>query len=114
MVNFEVHMNSKISKGMIHYNVQVMFHETMWDINLFLNNVGFAITEIIWNCDHKFMDPNNVTTSIRITIRAFYDIYYLNYDSVNSKCKFELSLINCYRNLFFSFVKVVDLGRACF
>jgi hypothetical protein len=29
MVKFEVHMNSKILKGMIHFNVEVMFHETM-------------------------------------------------------------------------------------
>jgi hypothetical protein len=48
MVKFEVHMNSKISKGMIHFNVQVMFHETMWDMYPFLNNVGSDVTEIIW------------------------------------------------------------------
>jgi hypothetical protein len=29
MAKFEVRMNSKISKGIIHFNVQVMFHETM-------------------------------------------------------------------------------------
>jgi hypothetical protein len=44
---FEVYMNSKISKGMIHFNVQVMFHETMWDMYPFLNNVGSVVTEII-------------------------------------------------------------------
>jgi hypothetical protein len=48
MVKFEMHMDSKNSKGMIHFNVQVMFHETMWDMYLFLNNVGSAVTEIIW------------------------------------------------------------------
>jgi hypothetical protein len=74
MVKFEVHMNLKISKGMIHFNVQVMFHKTMWDMYLFLNNVGSAVTEIIWKFDHKFMDPNYVTTSIRRTIISFYDI----------------------------------------
>jgi hypothetical protein len=51
-----------------------MFHETMWDMYPFLNNVGSDVTEIIWNFDHKFMDPNYVTMSIRRTIRAFYDI----------------------------------------
>jgi hypothetical protein len=76
MVKFEVHMNSKISKGMIHFNVQVMFLETMWDMYPFLNNVGSAVTEIIWKFYHKFMDPNYVTTSIRRTIRAFYDIIW--------------------------------------
>jgi hypothetical protein len=70
-------MNSKISKDMIHFNVQMMFHETMWDMYQFLNNVGSAVTEIIWNFDHKFMDQNNVTTSIRRTIRAFYDIIWI-------------------------------------
>jgi hypothetical protein len=74
MVKLEVHMNSKISKGMIHFNVQVMFCETVWYMYTFLNNVGSAITEIIWNFDHKFMNSNYVTTSIRRTIRAFYDI----------------------------------------
>jgi hypothetical protein len=77
MVKFEMHMDSKISKGMILFNVQVMFQETMWDMYPFLNNVGFAVTEIIWNFDHKFMGPNNVTTSIRTTIRAFYDIIWI-------------------------------------
>jgi hypothetical protein len=77
MAKFEVHMNSKISKGMIHFNVQVMFRETMWDMYPFPNNVGSDVTEIIWNFDHKFMDPNYVTTSIRRTIRAFYDIIWI-------------------------------------
>jgi hypothetical protein len=77
MVKFEVHMNSKISKGMIHFNVQVMFYETMWDMYQFLNNVGSTVTEIIWNFDHKLMDLNYVTTSIRRTIRAFYDIIWI-------------------------------------
>jgi hypothetical protein len=39
-----------------------MFGETMWDMYPFLNNVGSAITEIIWKFDHKFMDPNYGTT----------------------------------------------------
>jgi hypothetical protein len=77
MVKFEVLMNSKISKGMIHFDVQVMFYETMWDIYPFLNNVGSTVTRIIWVFDHKFMDPNYVTTSIRRTIRAFYDIIWI-------------------------------------
>jgi hypothetical protein len=77
MVKFEVHMNSKIFKGIIHFNVQVMFEETMWDMYPFLNNVGSAFTEIIWKFEHKFMDPNYVTTSIRRTIRAFYDIIWI-------------------------------------
>jgi hypothetical protein len=77
MVKFEMHMDLKNSKGMIHFNVQVMFHETMWDMYPFLNNVGSAVTEIIWNFDHKFMDPNNGTTSISRTIRAFYDIIWI-------------------------------------
>jgi hypothetical protein len=77
MVKFEVHMNSKISEGMIHFNVQVMFHETMWDMYLFLNSVGSTVTVIIWKFVHKFMDPNYVTTSIRRTIRAFYDIIWI-------------------------------------
>jgi hypothetical protein len=77
MVKFEVHMNSKISKGMIHFNVQIMFHETMWDMYPFLNNVCSGVTEIIRKFDHKFMDPNYVTTSIRRTIRAFYDIIWI-------------------------------------
>jgi hypothetical protein len=77
MVKFEMHMDSKNSKGMIHFNVQVMFQETMWDMYPFLNNVGSVVTEIIWNFDHKFMDPNNVTTSIRRTIRAFYAIVWI-------------------------------------
>jgi hypothetical protein len=77
MVKFEVHMNSKISKGMKHFNVQVMFHETMWDMYPFLNNVGSTVTGIIWKFDHKFMDPNYVTTSIRRTIRTFYDIIWI-------------------------------------
>jgi hypothetical protein len=76
MVKFEVHMNSKVSKG-IHFNVQVMFHETMWDMYPCLNNVGSAVSEIIWKFDHKFMDQNYVTTSIRRTIRAFYDIIWI-------------------------------------
>jgi hypothetical protein len=54
-----------------------MFRETMWDMYPFLNNVGSAITEIIWKFDHKFMDPNYVTTSIHRTIRAFYDIIWI-------------------------------------
>jgi hypothetical protein len=54
-----------------------MFHETMWDMYPFLNNVSSAVTEIIWNFDHKFMDPNYITTSIRRTIRAFYDIIWI-------------------------------------
>jgi hypothetical protein len=112
MVKFEVHMNSKILKGMIHFNVQVMFHETMWDMYLFPSNVGSALTEIIWNFDHKFMGPNYVIMSIRRTIRAFL-WYYLNYASVNSSCKFELSLITATK-IIFSFVKAVDLGRAWF
>jgi hypothetical protein len=70
-------MNSKISKGMIHFIVEVMFHETMWDMYPFLNNVGSAVTETIWYFDHKFMEPNYVTTSIRRTIRAFYDIIWI-------------------------------------
>jgi hypothetical protein len=37
----------------------------------------------------------------------------LNYDSVNSRCKFDLPLIKCCQN-HFSFVKVVDLGREGF
>jgi hypothetical protein len=77
MVKFEVHMNSKISKGMINFNVQVMFYETMWDMYQFLNNVGSTVTEIIWNFDHKFMYLKNVTMSIRRTIRAFYDIIWI-------------------------------------
>jgi hypothetical protein len=77
MAKFEVHMNSKISKGMIHFNVQVMFYETMWDMYPFQNNVGSDVTEIIRNFDHKFMDPNYVTASIRRTIRAFYDIIWI-------------------------------------
>jgi hypothetical protein len=77
MAKFEVHMNSKISKGMIRINVQVMFLETMWDMYSFLNNVGSDVTEIIWNFDHKFMDPNYVTTSIHRTIRVFYDIIWI-------------------------------------
>jgi hypothetical protein len=77
MVKFEVHMNSKILKGMIHFNVQVMFHETMWDMYPFLNNVGPPITEIIWKFEHKFMDPNYVTTLIHRTIIAFYDIIWI-------------------------------------
>jgi hypothetical protein len=109
MVEFKVHLNSKISKGMIHFNVQVMFHETMWDMYPFLNNVGSAVTEINWKFYHKFMDPTYVTTWIHRAIRAFL-WYYLNCDSVNSRCKFELPLINCCRN-HFSFVKVVDPGR---
>jgi hypothetical protein len=32
MVKFEVHMNSKFSKTMIHFNVQVTFHETMLEM----------------------------------------------------------------------------------
>jgi hypothetical protein len=56
-------MNSKISKGMIHFNVQVMFHETMWDMYPFLNNVGSAVSENIWKFDHMF--------------RAFYDIIWI-------------------------------------
>jgi hypothetical protein len=47
MVKFEVHMNSKITKGMIHLNVQVMLHETMWDMYPFVNKVGSAVTKII-------------------------------------------------------------------
>jgi hypothetical protein len=47
MVKFEVYMNSKILKGMINFYVQVIFHETMWDMYPFLNNVGSTITEII-------------------------------------------------------------------
>jgi hypothetical protein len=47
MVKFEMHMDSKISKGMILFNVQVMFQETMSDMYPFLNNVGSAVTEII-------------------------------------------------------------------
>jgi hypothetical protein len=62
---------------MIHFNVQVMFHETMWDMYPFLNNVDSAVTKIIWNSDHKFMDPNYVTTSIRRTIRSFDDIIWI-------------------------------------
>jgi hypothetical protein len=77
MLKFEVHMNSKISKGMIHFNVQVMFRETMWDMYPFLNNIGSDVTEITWKFDHKFMDPNYVTTSIRRTISAFYDIIWI-------------------------------------
>jgi hypothetical protein len=76
-LKFEVQVNSKILKGMIHFHVQVMFHETMWDMYPFLNNVGSTVTEIIWNFDHKFMDPNYVTTSFRRTIRAFYDIIWI-------------------------------------
>jgi hypothetical protein len=56
MVKFEVHMNSKISKGMIHFNVQAVFYQTMWDMYPFLNNVGSTITGIIWKFDHKFID----------------------------------------------------------
>jgi hypothetical protein len=70
-------MNLKISKGMIHFNIQVMFPKTMWDMYPFLNNIGSAITEIIWKFDHKFMDPNYVTTSIRRTIRAFMILFEL-------------------------------------
>jgi hypothetical protein len=77
MAKFEVRMNSKISKGIIHFNVQVMFHETMLDMYPFLNNVGSDVTEIIWNFDHKFLDPNYITTSIHRTIRAFYDIIWI-------------------------------------
>jgi hypothetical protein len=39
----------------------------------FLNNVGSAVTEIIWKFDHKFMGPNYVTE----TIRSFYDIIWI-------------------------------------
>jgi hypothetical protein len=49
----------------------------MWDMYPFLNNVGSVVTEIIWKFDHKFMDPNYVTMSIRRTIRAFYDIIWI-------------------------------------
>jgi hypothetical protein len=70
-------MNLKISKDMIYFNVQVMFRETMWDMYPFLNNVGSAVIEIIWNFDHKFMDPNYVTMSIRRTIREFYVIIWI-------------------------------------
>jgi hypothetical protein len=70
-------MNLKISKDMIYFNVQVMFHETMWDMYPFLNNVGSAVIEIIWNFYHKFMDPNYVTMSIRRTIREFYVIIWI-------------------------------------
>jgi hypothetical protein len=47
MVKFEVHMNSKFLKTMIHFNVQVIFQETMSHMYPFLNNIGFAIIEII-------------------------------------------------------------------
>jgi hypothetical protein len=47
------------------------------DMYPFLNNVGSAVTEIIWKFDHKFMGPNYVTTSIHRTIRAFYDIIWI-------------------------------------
>jgi hypothetical protein len=77
MVKFEVHMNSKISKGMTHFNAQVMFYESKCDIYPFLNNVGSTITGIIWKFDHKFMDQNYVTTSIHRSIRAFYDIIWI-------------------------------------
>jgi hypothetical protein len=70
-------MDSKNLKGMIHFNVQVMFHETMWDMYPFLNNVGSVVIGIIWKFDHKFMDPNYVTTSIRRTIRTYYDIIWI-------------------------------------
>jgi hypothetical protein len=70
-------MDSKNLKGMIHFNVQVMFHETMWDMYPFLNNVGSAFIGIIWKFDHKFMDPNYVTMSIRRTIRTYYDIIWI-------------------------------------
>jgi hypothetical protein len=57
--------------------VKFEVHETMWDMYPFLNNIGSVVTEIIWKFDHKFMDPNYVTTSIRRTIRAFYDIIWI-------------------------------------
>jgi hypothetical protein len=57
MVKFEVHMNSKITKGMIHLNVQVMLHETMWDMYPFVNKVGSAVTKIIWKFYVKFKHP---------------------------------------------------------
>jgi hypothetical protein len=76
MDKFEVYMNSKISKSMIHFNVHVTFHETVSHMYPFLNNVDSAVTEIeiICNVCHKFMDPNYVTTSIRRTVGPFYDI----------------------------------------
>jgi hypothetical protein len=54
-----------------------MFHETMSHMYPFLNNVGSTVTEIIWKFDHKFMDSNYVTTSIRRTIRGLYDIIWI-------------------------------------
>jgi hypothetical protein len=77
MVKFEVHMNSKISKRMIHFNVQVMFHETMWDMYPFLNNVGSDVTEIIWKFDHKFMDPNYVTRQFVEPLEHFMILFEL-------------------------------------
>jgi hypothetical protein len=68
-------MNSKISKGMIHFNVQVMFDETMWDMYPFLNNVGSTITGIIWKFDHKFMDPNYVTTTILEHFMILFELW---------------------------------------
>jgi hypothetical protein len=43
----------------------------------FTNNVCSAIIEIIKKFYDKFMDPKYVTTSIRRTIRAFYDIIWI-------------------------------------
>jgi hypothetical protein len=40
----------------------------------FLNNLGSTVTKFISIFDDKFMHPNYVTTSIRRTIKAFYDI----------------------------------------
>jgi hypothetical protein len=61
----------------MHLNVQVTFQESVQDMYLFTNNVCSAIIEIIWNFYDKFMDPNYVTTSIRRTIGAFYDIIWI-------------------------------------
>jgi hypothetical protein len=49
MIKFEVHMNSIILKSMIHSYVQITFHETMSHMYPFVNNVGSAVSKIIWN-----------------------------------------------------------------
>jgi hypothetical protein len=38
-------------------NVQVTLHETKWGIYPFVNNVGSAVTEIIWKFYVKFKHP---------------------------------------------------------
>jgi hypothetical protein len=57
MIKFEVHMKSKILKSVIHFNVQVTLHETMWDMYPFVNNVGSSVTEIIRKFYVRFKHP---------------------------------------------------------